>query len=157
MTVGRVELAFEVHERRVAVPLVGVLRGEARGLLLARPADENRRTARRDRSRRVPRVGHGVVSARERGLRLGEHAPTDLQRLLEPLEALAHRRELEPERGVFGVEPGGADTEKGPAVRDHVERGHGLGQERRISIRHAGHECAEPSGLRAGRERAEQR
>ena len=55
------------------------------------------------------------------------------------------------------VEPCGANTENCPAVRDHVERGHRLRQQRRIAVGHTGHQRAEASRFRPGRERSEQR
>ena len=62
-----------------------------------------------------------VVLALEGGPLAPEHGPADLQGLLEPLEPLLHRREVDPEPGVLHVEPGRADPEEGPTARDHVE------------------------------------
>ena len=42
-------------------------------------------------------------------------------------------------------------------LRDHVERGDGLGQQGRLAVRHAGHQRSEADPLGACGERAEQR
>ena len=49
----------------------------------------------RDRRRRVDGVLHAVVLALEGRPLAAEHGPADVQRLLEPLEALLHRREVD--------------------------------------------------------------
>ena len=52
-------------------------------------------------------------------------AGDDLQLLLEPVEALATRRERDAVGGVLGVVPAGADAELDPAAAHVVDLGHG--------------------------------
>ena len=68
-----------------------------------------------DRRGVVDRVLDRVVLAVERGARRGA-SQDDLQRLLEPLEALLERAELEAERVVLELEPARADAKLRPAA-----------------------------------------
>ena len=71
------------------VPQVGVLGHRAQGLLLAGPADHDRKTA-LDRRRRVAQVVEGVAPARSGGDRPpGQDLLDRVDRLLEPVEPLA--------------------------------------------------------------------
>jgi hypothetical protein len=133
------------------------LRHEAERPLLAAAADEDRRAARLHRRRDVVRLVRPVVRALERRRGPGEHGTADLQRLLQPVEPLAGGREVEPQSVVLDVVPGGADTQDRPAAADDVERRDDLGQVRRVPVRHAGDQGAEPHRRGAGRQRAEQR
>ena len=70
-----------------------------------------------DRRRLVDRVLHLVVLAVERRALVAQHREDDLQRLLELLEPVGERAELEAERVVLELEPAGADAELGAARR----------------------------------------
>ncbi len=56
------------------------------------------------------------------------HAGDDLELLLEPVEALAERRERDPVGLVFGVEPAGAEAELDPAAGHLVDLGDAHGE-----------------------------
>ena len=99
---------------------------------------------RADRRRLVDRVVHLVVLAVERRPLVAQHREDDLQRLLELLEPVGERAELEAERVVLELEPAGADAELRPPAGHDVERGDDLGQQRRVAVRVAGDERAEP-------------
>ena len=123
---------------------VGVAGDELQRPLLAAPADEDGRSARLHRRRHVAGLVDPVVGAGERGRLLGEHGPADLQRLLQPVQPFAGRREVEPEALVLDVVPGRPDPEDRPPRTDDVEGGDDLGQVRRVAVRHPGHHGAEP-------------
>ena len=78
--------------------------------------------------------------AGEGGPLVAQHRHDDLECLLELLEPVGEGAELEAERVVLELEPAGPDAELGPASRDDVERGEGLGQERRVPVGVAGHQ-----------------
>ena len=75
-----------------------MLGGDAQRALLARPPDEDRRATRPDGRGLVDGVLHPVVLALEGGPLVPEHRLDDLEGLLEPVESLAERPEVEPER-----------------------------------------------------------
>src|SRR5262249_50949641 len=148
-----VEHAEQVAHRvgaPVDVAHVGVLGDEAQGALLAAAADHDARAVLLDRARDVLCLLDPVVLAGEARSFLREHRPADLQRLFETVEALTSSRELEAEAVVLLLVPRRADAEDRPPARDDVQRRDHLRQERRVPVRHAGHERAE---LRAGRAR----
>src|SRR5918994_2559555 len=105
---------------------VGVLGDHAERLLLAAAADHDRDVS-ADRLRVVERLADGVVFALVAGPLLGEHGAGDVERVLEPLEALAESAEAEVVGPVLGLEPGGPKTVDGPAGGDRGERGCRLG------------------------------
>jgi hypothetical protein len=70
-----------------------------------------------------------VVPALERGIVAGPHPGRDLQRLLEPIESLGHRRQRQAQG--LRLLAAGADPEPRPATGEHVEGGDGLDQQRR--------------------------
>ena len=80
---------------------------------------------------------------------LGEHRADDRERLVEPIHPFTQGRELEAVARVLDVVPGGAEPEDRPAAGQHVEGRRSLREQRRVAVRDAGHERAEPdtSGL----------
>ncbi len=136
-----VELAGHLVDRSGQVGLVGVLGHEPQGLLLAAAPDHHRDAT--DRRRLVDGVLDLVAGAVEARALVAEHRQDDLQRLLQLLEPVGEGAELEAERVVLELEPPGADAELGPTVRDDVERGDDLGQQRRVAVRVAGDEGAQ--------------
>ena len=70
------------------------------------------------------------------------------ERIFEMLVALRQRREPDAERRVLERR---TTRRRCPSSarppRDHVERGDGLGEQRRVAVRHAGDEGAEAGGL----------
>src|SRR5690349_3970669 len=90
----------------VDVAHVGVLRDEAERAFLTAAADHDARPARLERARYVQRLLDPVVLALEARRLFGEHGSADLQRLLEPVEPLAGRRKVEPQRFVLLLVPG---------------------------------------------------
>ena len=97
-----------------------------------------------------------MVLALEGRILAAEHGSTDGERVLEHLEALLHRWEVDAECHVLDVEPGGADAEERPAAGDDVECGHLLGEDRGVPVGHSGDQRAEHGRLGASRERAQQ-
>ena len=88
--------------------------------------------------------------AREGGVVPAPHLPADEDRLLEALEPLRDRREQQAEAGrLLGV-PGGADAEDRAPARQHVERGHRLGEQAGLTVDDRGDhgEQLDPLGLR---------
>jgi hypothetical protein len=133
---------------------IGVLRDQAQRLLLAAPADEDRRVGAAQALRDVEGAVELVVLPGIRALVVRPHLEADLQRFLEPLEPLTGRRERHPEGTVLSLVPGGPDAQPGPSAGEDVEGGDGLGQHTRVAVGHAGDEGAQldRAGL-AGRER----
>ena len=101
--------------------------------------------------------GHLVVAALERRPVLREHRLRDRQRLVEPVHALADRREVEPEGVVLGLEPGRTEPKIGAPAGDHVERRGRLREQGGVAVGHAGHERAEADRLRLARQRRQHR
>ena len=71
------------------------------------------------------------MAALVRAVVVAPHLQTDLQRLLEPLEALGDGREGDAEPEVLPLVPGGSDPELGPPTREHVQGRDDLGQQAR--------------------------
>ena len=147
------------HGRRVAeeVRHVGVLRHQFECPLLASAPDQDARPARLYWGRHVARLVDPVVAAVESRGFFGEHGPADLQRLLQAVEPLAGRGEVEAQALVLHVVPRRSDAENGPSRADDVERRHDLGQVGRVAVGDAGHHGAQPHARRLRRQRAEQR
>ena len=135
---------------------VGVAGHQLQRPLLAAAADEDGRPTRLQRRRHVARLVDPVVAAVERRRLLGEHGPADLQRLLQAVEPLAGRREVEAQALVLHVVPGRPDAEDGPSRADDVERRHDLGQVGRVAVGDAGDHGAEPHPRRLRRQGTEQ-
>ena len=95
-------------------------------------------------ARVVAHVVRVVEDAARRGRTAGEHRADQLDRLVQPVEPLAHAAaEVDAEGGVLRLEPGGAQAQHGPAVREVVERGDHLRHERRVAERVGAHEQPE--------------
>ena len=91
--------------------------------------------ARIDRREPLAVVGHG---------RPVEEAATDRGGLPHPVEPLAERRELQPERLVLPLEPAGSETQRGPAARRVVQGRRHLHEQPRVPIPGARDEAAHP-------------
>ena len=150
------QLAGDLVEAGREVGHLGVLGHEAQGLLLPLAADHDGGPTGRDRCGAVDGGLDPVVLALDRGELTAEHRPADDQGLLQALEALLHRREVDPEAFVLDVEPGGADAEERSSARDDVQRGDDLGEDGGVPVGHAGDQGAELHGVRAGRQRTEE-
>jgi hypothetical protein len=98
-----------------------------------------------------------VPLALDGGPPAAEHRLDDRQRLLEPVETVGERAELEAELPVLELEPPGADAEHRPPTADDVERGDGLREQRRVAVRVSRDQRGELDPLGARREGAEQR
>src|SRR5215217_5024218 len=123
---------------------------------LARAADEDRdaflerpRVARRC----LDREGATLEARRPRS----PHQRQQLERVLEPREALGQRRELPAVEPVLALEPGRADPAQRAAARQHVERRDDLREVGDVAVRDAGDERAEPDPLRHSGEVGERR
>ena len=93
-----------------------------------------------------------VVAALERRGVARPHALRDLQRLLQPLEALGDRRQREPKRARLRLVVARAEAEPGAAAGEHVEGRGGLDQQRGLAVGHRADHRAEPDALRVGGE-----
>ena len=82
---------------------------------------------------------------------LTRHEPRrDLERVVEKIEASTCVRELESERTVFGLEPGGAEREVEAAVRRVIDRHRLRREQRRVPVRDTGDEQSEPDARGRG-------
>lgn len=142
MLVERRQLARDLIRRADEVGVVGVLRRHSQRLTLARPADHQRDVAQGGGG--VDRVVDGVPLAVQAGALAAEHRGDDLQRLLEPLEPVGERAELEAERLVLELVPARADAELRAADRDDVEGGDDLRKQGRIAVGVAGDQRGQP-------------
>ena len=115
--------------------------------LLAGAADHDRRMRLLQRLRQAHRVGHGVVLAVHRRLRLREHAADDLAGLVERVEAAGHGLEVDAEVLVLELEPAGADAEVEAAAADVVERRRHLRGDARVAVGVAVHQVADARPL----------
>ena len=105
----------------------------------------------------IGRSAQRIVLALERRSILGHQQPNDLDRLLEHLHAICHRRERDAELAVFLLEPRRPDPELEASVR-HVVQGDRLGREDgRMTVRHPGDHGPQPDPLGARGQRGQQR
>ena len=136
---------------------VGVLRRDPQGSLLAASANEDRWSLWLDWARHVERLADPVVATLERRAVLGEHRAHDRECLVEPVHPLAKGRKVEAVARVLDVVPGCAEPEDRPATRQDVEGRRGLREQRRVAVRDAGHERAQPDAARFAGERGKDR
>ena len=115
---------------------------------LAGPADADRRVRLLDRLRLAAGVVQLVVLPVEGRRSLVSRPDDDLERLVEAVEPLLQRGQVDAVGVALLLVPAGADPELEPAVRDDVERGGHVRQHRRVAVGVAGHEHADPQPLR---------
>ena len=123
---------------------------EPQRLLLALAADHDRRTAGRDRRRRVDGVLHAVVLALERRPLAAEHA--------RQICSASSSRSKRSFTGGKSTPSASCSTSNHAApmprnarpLRDHVERRDDLGEDRRVAVGDAGDERAELDALACG-------
>jgi hypothetical protein len=126
------------------VPLLGPARHGAQRAPLAAAADRDRRMRPLHGLRLAPGVGELDVLAGERGDGLAEQADDGLDALVEPVEPLPQRRQVDAVGVALHLVPPGAQADFQPSARDDVDgRGH-VGQHRRVAVDHAGYLAAEP-------------
>ena len=123
----RVELARHVGGLGNQVRFVGILRDHPQRLALTATTDHHGDPA--HRSGRVERVVDLVVPAREAGLLAAQHRQDDLQGLLQLLEAIGERSELDAKGVMLQLEPTGTNAQLGAAARHDVESRHRLRQD----------------------------
>jgi hypothetical protein len=120
------------------VARVGVLGDKPQRLLLPGAADHQVRVRPGQALGRVEGPAELVVLPVERLFGIRPHLEADPDRLLELLEALRRRREVEAEAAGFVLVPGRADAEPDAATGEHVQGGDRLGQQRRLAVDDAG-------------------
>jgi 3-hydroxyisobutyrate dehydrogenase-like beta-hydroxyacid dehydrogenase len=126
------------------VPLLRPERHRTQRALLAAAADGDRRMRPLHRFRLAPGVGEPDVLPGERGRGLAQQPDDGLDALVEPVEPLPQRRQVDPVGVALHLVPPGAQTEFQPPAGDDVHgRGH-VGQHRRVPVDHAGHLAADP-------------
>ena len=136
------------------VPLVGVLRGDAQGHLLAAAADQQRQRLLYGfglEHRGVERV----VLALERGRLVREQGLDQLGGLGQPLEPFLHGVERDPVLAVLVLLPAGAEPEHEPAAAQVVDGRRHLREHRRVAVGVAGDERADADARHRGREPGE--
>ena len=87
------------------------------------------------------------MAALVRAVVVAPHLSTDLQGLLESLEALTQRGERNAQPVVLPLVPGCANAEHGATFRQDVERGDDLGQETGVPVRNTRYEQTEAHRL----------
>ena len=146
------ELARQVGGVADDVEVARVAGRETERLLLAAAPDEDREVVAHPRL--VHRGLRVVPTPVDRRTLAAQHRRDDRQRLVQPLEPVGERAELEPELLVLQLEPAGADPEHGPAAADDVERRHGLRQVGGVPVGVPGDERRElDAGGRGGQRR----
>ena len=130
------------------VPVLRVAGHGPQRALRAGSADDDGRVRPLHRLRLTARLAQLVVRALEVGDLVAQQARDHLERLVEPIEALLERREVDAERIALVLVPAGADAELEPAVRHDVERRRHVREHRRVAVRVAGdqHPEAQPRG-----------
>jgi 3-hydroxyisobutyrate dehydrogenase-like beta-hydroxyacid dehydrogenase len=126
------------------VPLLGPARHGAQRALLAAAADRDRRVRLLDRLRLAPGLGELDVPAAERGRGLAQQPDDGLHALVEPVEPLLQRWQVDPVRVAFHLVPSSPEAEFQSAARDDVDGCGHVGQHRRVAVDHAGHLAADP-------------
>jgi 3-hydroxyisobutyrate dehydrogenase-like beta-hydroxyacid dehydrogenase len=138
------QLAPLLRALRDGVPLLSPPRHRTQRALLPAPADGDRRVRPLHRLRFAPCVGELDVLPGERGGGLAQQADDGLDALVEAVEPLAQRRQVDPVCVALHLVPRRAQAQFQPAAGDDVHgRGH-VGQHRRVPVDHAGHLTAEP-------------
>ena len=134
------------------VPVVGEAGDEGEEPALALAAEHERRVRGLRGLGLAVRVGELVVAAGEGGRRLGEQRVGDRQGLLEPVEALGDRAQLDAVGLALGLEPPGADPQLQAAAGRDVDRDGHVGQHGRVPVRGPAHEHPAPQPPGAGQE-----
>ncbi len=101
--------------------------------------------------------GKPVVGTGEVGNRLGQQQVDHLEGLVEAVEPLTQRREVDAVCLVLLLIPPGAKTQLEAAARDHIDRRRHVCQHRRVAIRVPGDHHPEPQALGHRRHRSEDR
>src|SRR5215204_2560393 len=127
----------------VRVPDIRVLRHEPERALLPAAADGERKPL-LDGPRVVSRVDRREPLTVVRHRLPVEEASTDRCSLTHPVEPLAKRRELPPERLMLPLEPAGAETQRGPATRGVVQGRRHLHEQPGVPVPGAGDEATHP-------------
>ena len=137
------------------VPLVGVAGGDPQHPR-SMGRDEDRDARLLDRSRVQAGVVELVVPALERGAVLPHQQADDLDRLLEPVDALRCRRQLDAVAAMLVLVPPGPDPQRQAPAADVVDGDRLLEQDRGMAERVARHEHTQADARRPRRDRREQ-
>src|SRR3981081_4303395 len=105
MPLQHLGLVLQLVERSKPVRQVGVTGHQPEGPPFATSADQDPGAAWLDRTGTVQRSLDPVVTTYKARAYLGEHEPANAQRLVEPVHALAYRREVEAVPDVLGLVP----------------------------------------------------
>ena len=134
---------------------VSVARDEPEGTLLAVAPDQDRWPGLLYGRRVVARVANGMTPARVRSRAAAHHLVEYSRRVFQQLHALCDCTELVAVRPKLVLVPAGPDARDGATVAYDVQRSPGLGQERRVAVRHTGDERPDAYLARACRQRGE--
>ena len=150
---GQVEPVLRVLGEHV--PLLRPAGRGPQGAGPAAPADGDRRVGPLHRLGLAAGLGEPDVLSVQRGRLLGEQGDDRLHALIEAVEALLQRRQLDAVGVAFQLVPAGAQAQFQPAAGDDVGgRGH-VRQHGGMPVDHAGHLAADPDPAGGLRERGE--
>ena len=138
------------------VPLVGVASRDPEHPRAMR-RDEDRDPRLLDRARLETRIVELVEAALEGRPLLRHQQADDLDRLLEPVDPLRGRRQVDAVAAVLVLVPAGPDPEDQPPAADVVDGDRLLQQDRRMAERVARHEDAQADARRPRGDRRQQR
>src|SRR5437763_3561850 len=129
------------------VPVLGPPGHGAEGSLFTGAADADGRMGPLHRLGVAAGAPQGEVAAVEVGGLVGQQPDDHLAGLVEAIEALLQRAQLDPVGVALLFVPAGADAQLQPAVGDDVDRRGHIGQHRRVAVDDPGHQHADPEPL----------
>ena len=130
------------------VPVLGPASHRPQRAVGPAPADADGRVGLLHRLGLTPRVVQLVVLPLEGRHGVGEQARDDLERLVEAVEPLLERGEVDAVGVALLLVPPRAETELEPTAGDDVERGGHVRQHRRVAVGVAGHQHADADPVR---------
>ena len=142
------ELVDDVLGRAArVVPVLGEAGDAPQRAALAEAADADRRVRALDRLGLAAGVLQRVVLPGEVRRGVGQQPDDDLERLVEAVEALLQRRQVDAVGRALLLVPTGAEAELEAALRHDVDRGGHVREHRRVAVHVAGDEHSHPHPL----------